>query len=139
VRKAKESLLLKNVLIVVFATAFLHALAVPGTTDPPAPESERPTPPRAVPMSKEDQAALELGRKVLAVRESLRNPTAPNALNAVTDLGRDQRHYVMVRGWLSYHLEGDLSIRAAAKRHAPNEVKERISFLRKAIRAIDLE
>lgn len=86
-----------------------------------------------------DETALELGRKVLAVRNAIQNPRAPNAMKAVTDLGRDQRYYVMVRGWLSYQLEGDTSILDAAKGHARDEVKERINFLKQAIRAIDLE
>jgi hypothetical protein len=41
-------------------------------------------------MSKEDQAALELGRKVLAVRKAIQNLKNPDAMNAVTDLGLDQ-------------------------------------------------
>ena len=87
----------------------------------------------------DDQTALELGHKVLAVREAIQNPRAPNAMKAITDLGGDQRYYVMVRGWLSYQLEGDMSILSAGKGHTPDEVTERIDFLKKAIRAIDLE
>lgn len=87
----------------------------------------------------DDQTAMELGHKVLAVREAIQNPGAPNAMQAVTDLGRDQRYYVMVRGWLSYQLDGDRSILGAARGQTRDEVKERIYFLEKAIRAIDLE
>jgi hypothetical protein len=86
-----------------------------------------------------DQTAMELGYKVLAVREAIENPGAPNAMQAVTDLGHDQRYYVMVRGWLSYRLDGDRSILGAARGQTRDEVKERIHFLEKAIRAIDLE
>ncbi len=87
----------------------------------------------------DDQMALELGRKVLAVRHAIQNPGESNSMQAIADLGRDQRFYVMVRGWLSYQLEGDLSIVNAAKEHTPNTVTERIEFLNEAIRAIDLE
>ena len=87
----------------------------------------------------DDQAAMALGRKVLAVRKAMQSPRAPNAMKAVTDLGHDQRYYIMVRGWLSYQLESDLSILAAGKEQTRDEVKARISFLKKAIRAIDLE
>jgi len=87
----------------------------------------------------DDQAAMELGRKVLAVREAIHNPRGPNAMQAVTELGRDQRYYVMVRGWLSYQLAGDRSILDAARGQTPDEVMKRIHFLEKAIRAIDLE
>jgi hypothetical protein len=87
----------------------------------------------------DDQAALELGRKVLAIREALHNPGGPHALQAVTDLGLDQRYYVMVRGWLAYQLAGDRSILDAARGQARAAVRERIHFLEQAIRAIDLE
>jgi len=87
----------------------------------------------------DDQTAMELGRKVLAVREAIQNPGGPKAMKAVTDLGGDQRYYVMVRGWLSYQLNGDRSILHAAKGQTGDEVKQRIQFLEKAIRAIDLE
>jgi len=86
-----------------------------------------------------DHAAMELGRKVLAVRQAIQSPGEANAMQAVTDLGHDQRYYVMVRGWLTFQLEGDRSILAAAGEQAPREVRERIIFLEKAIRAIDLE
>ncbi len=87
----------------------------------------------------DDQTSMDLGRKVLAVMEAIQDPEEPNAMRAVTELGRDQRYYVMVRGWLSYQLEGDMSILAATGGQAPHEVRERIRFLKKAIRAVDLE
>ncbi len=86
-----------------------------------------------------DKAALELGRKVLAVKHAIHNPGGPHAMKAITDLGRDQRYYVMVRGWLAYQLEGDMSIFYARKERTPDAVMERIDFLNEAIRAIDLE
>lgn len=87
----------------------------------------------------DDPAALELGRKVLAVRHAIQTPGSANAMQAVTDLGHDQRYYAMVRGWLSCQLEADKSILAAAGEQTPHEVRERITFLEQAIRAIDLE
>ena len=86
-----------------------------------------------------DQAALELGRRVQAVREAIQHPEAPRALEAITDLGRDQRYYVMVRGWLTYQRQGDMSIVAARRGQAPEHIHARIRFLDQAIRAIDLE
>ena len=80
---------------------------------------------------------MELGRKVLAIREAIQNPGAPNAMRAVTELGRDQRYYVMVRGWLAYQLEGDRSLLLAGS--PSREVEARVEFLEKAIRALDLE
>ena len=89
--------------------------------------------------SADDQSARELGRKVLAVRQALANPKAPGAMQAITDLGLDSRHYVMVRGWLVQELAGATSIRDANRGKVTVELNERIDFLHKAIRAIDLE
>ena len=86
-----------------------------------------------------DQAALELGYRVQAVREAIQHPEAPHALAAITDLGHDQRYYVMVRGWLAYQRQGDMSIVAARRGQAPEHIHARIRFLDQAIRAIDLE
>ncbi|MDX2456914.1 MAG: hypothetical protein QNL87_05350 [Gammaproteobacteria bacterium] len=87
----------------------------------------------------EAQAALELGRRVQAVRAAIQQPEAPDALEAITDLGRDQRYYVMVRGWLAWQRQGDMSIVAASREQAPEHIRTRIRFLDRAIRAIDLE
>ena len=87
----------------------------------------------------EHQAALELGRRVQAVREAIQHPEAPHALAAIIELGRDQRYYVMVRGWLAYQRQGDMSIAAASRGQAPEHIHARIRFLDRAIRAIDLE
>jgi len=87
----------------------------------------------------EERDVLELGYRVAAVREAIANPAAPHALQAITDLGHDQRYYVMVSGWLAYQRQGDMSIVAASSGQAPQRIRERIHFLDRAIRAIDLE
>jgi hypothetical protein len=87
----------------------------------------------------DDETALALGRKVLAVQQALTNPSGPNAMKAVTELGHDQRYYVMVRGWIAYQLAGDRSILEAGSAPARDAVTARINFIEKAIRAIDLE
>ncbi len=87
----------------------------------------------------EEQTALALGRRVLAVSEAIRNPAAPGAMEAITDLGHDQRYYVMVRGWLSYQLQGDMSVLQAGRGQPGDQLRMRIEFLREAIRALDLE
>lgn len=86
-----------------------------------------------------DEHALELGRKVIAVREAIRDPSAPGAMDAVADLGLDSRYYVLTRGWLSMQLEGDRSIANAQGQDVSTNIQERIEFLQRAIRAIDLE
>ena len=87
----------------------------------------------------EAEGALRLGCKVLAVSRAIQDPAAPGAMRAVTDLGHDQRYYVMVRGWLWYQLQGDMSLLEANKEKTPERIKARISFLKRAIQAIDLE
>jgi len=87
----------------------------------------------------DDPAALELGRRVEAVRKAIQHPEAPDALQAITDLGHDQGYYVMVRGWLAYQRQADKSIVEASRGQAPEHIRTRIRFLDQAIRAIDLE
>ena len=77
--------------------------------------------------SRADEHALWLGKRVLAIATAVRNPDAPDALEAVLELGLDSRYYVMVRGWLVMQLRGDKSIVQA--RNSPE----------KAIWAIDIE
>ena len=89
--------------------------------------------------SRRDEEALELGRKVLAIQAAIENPEARDAMGAITDLGLDARHYMMVRGWLSEQLRADRSVRDAYQGQAPARIEERIEFLQRAIRAIDLE
>jgi hypothetical protein len=92
-----------------------------------------------VPGMMEAQEAVLLGQRVQAIREAMQHPDSPGALQAITNLGHDQRYYVMVRGWLAWQLQGDMSIAAASKGQTPAAVEARIRFLQQAIRAIDLE
>ncbi len=85
------------------------------------------------------QAALQLGQRVEAVREAIQHPEAPDALAAIIELGLDQRYYVMVRGWLAWQLQGDLSIASASHDQLPDNISARIKLINQAIRAIDLE
>ena len=90
-------------------------------------------------LSQQDTEALELGRKVLAVKAAIQAPTDPGSLDAVRDLGLDSRYYVMVRGWLSMELSGGTSIIEASRENVNPQIRQRVDFLKKAIRAIDLE
>lgn len=94
---------------------------------------------QANPNDQADANSMLLGRKVLAVKAALADPTAQDSLQAVRDLGLDSRHYVMVRGWLDMQLRGDRSIAKASQGQVSPEISQRIEFLEKAIRAIDLE
>lgn len=82
----------------------------------------------------------KLGQAVLAIQNAIANPNAPNSLNAVKELGLKTAHYSMVRGWLVQELSGAESIKSAQKQDTINPmIDARIAFLKKAIRAIDLE
>ena len=89
--------------------------------------------------SRAEEHALWLGHRVLAIAAAIRNPDAPDAMGAVLELGLDSRYYVMVRGWLVMQLRGDLSISQARNGDVSPQIAERIAFLEKAIRSIDLE
>jgi hypothetical protein len=86
-----------------------------------------------------DADAMELGYRVSAINAALQNPVAPGAMQAIMDLGHDQRYYVMVRGWLMYQLQGDMSILQASQGQAQENTRARVDFIQQAIRAIDLE
>ena len=86
-----------------------------------------------------DAEATELGYRISAINAALQNPAAPGAMQAITDLGHDQRYYVMVRGWLMYQLQGDMSILQASQGQAQESIRARVDFIQQAIRAIDLE
>jgi hypothetical protein len=116
--------------------AALASLLVSLAANPP------PTPsPPAKPASPPDQSAeaLDLGLRILAIHHALDHPDLPASLKAITDLGTESRHYAMVRGWLSQLLTSDESIASASKSNTPPRITARIAFLKKAIRAIDLE
>ena len=86
-----------------------------------------------------DPDASDLGLKVLAVQAVLATPSTPGAIDTIKALGLDSRYYVMVRGWLSMQLEGDRSIASARGDAVPRHIRQRIDFLERAIRAVDLE
>jgi len=86
-----------------------------------------------------EAAAMELGYKVAAINEALLDPGAPGAMQAITNLGHDQRYYAMVRGWLMYQLQGDMSILQATQAQQQPVIRARVDFIQQAIRAIDLE
>ena len=124
-----HALLCLTVVAVVFAFALLlPAIGVTG--------GSRLEP---VDFARADEHALWLGYRVLAIAAAIRNPDAPDALEAVVELGLDSRYYAMVRGWLVMQLRGDISIAQARNGNVSPQIAARIAFLEKAIRAIDLE
>jgi len=90
-------------------------------------------------VSGQQDEAEQLGYRIMAVQNVLRDPLAENAMEAIMTLGRDSRYYALTRGWLGEQLRGDLSIQAAGKQQTPVLIQQRIELLKNAIRAIDLE
>lgn len=131
--------MLKKEVMIGLAVVCLCTDTLAGSEGPSVHENEKLMSATATTMSTEDQAALDLGRKVLAIRKAIEHPMAPDAMTAVTSLGHDQRYYVLVRGWLAYQLQGDISILDAHRDRTSDQVKERIDFLKQAIRVLDLE
>ena len=80
-----------------------------------------------------------LGARVEAVRRALDCPDCPGSLGAIVELGTDSRYYVMTRGWLNERLRADRSILQAAGDRAPQSIVNRVEFVERAIRLIDLE
>jgi hypothetical protein len=86
-----------------------------------------------------DAEALALGYRVAAVKDALQNPGAAGAMQAITDLGHEQRYYIMVRGWLMYQLQSDKTLLSATRGQSLHAIRARVDFIQQAIRAIDLE
>ena len=80
-----------------------------------------------------------LSQRILAIAAALQRPDMPGAMDSVIALGTDSRYYVLVRGWLTLQLAGDLNIMDARDGDVSPRLAARIAFLQKAIRAIDLE
>ncbi len=124
----KHGLPFRTVMCSVLALVLIPAIGVTGGS-----RLESADPSRA------DEHALWLGHRVLAIAAAIRNPHAPEAMEAVLELGLDSRHYVMVRGWLAMQLRGDMVILQARNGDVSPQIVVRIAFLEEAIRAIDLE
>lgn len=90
-------------------------------------------------LTADDKAALLLGQQISAIRHALDNPELPENLKIITELGTNQRDYTLVRGWLGYQLQGDMSILQASQEKTPEKIQQRIELLQQAIRRIDLE
>ena len=129
----------RQLVLSVLASVCVCTIALAGSDNPSAYKNENLTSSETSAITRDEQAALDLGLKVLAVKKAIENPMAPGAIDAVTHLGHDQRYYVLVRGWLSYQLQGDISILDANRERTSDQVKERIDFLKQAIRVLDLE
>ena len=86
-----------------------------------------------------DGEVYELGSQIQAIYAAISSPESPAAMETITRLGTDSRYYTMVRGWLAMQLAGDRSILDSTGIEQNPAIAARVTFLEKAIRAIDLE
>ncbi len=82
----------------------------------------------------------KIGVMVKAIAVAIKAPEKPESLKTITRYGTDSRYYVMIRGWLSQVLKGTES-QLNATRDPARKVKfqQKVDFLKKSIRRIDLE
>jgi hypothetical protein len=81
-----------------------------------------------------------IGVMVKAVAAAIQSPEKSDSMGVIVRFGTDSRYYVMIRGWLKQELSGAQSLFDVARdpqQKAKFELK--VSFLKKAIRRIDLE
>jgi hypothetical protein len=82
----------------------------------------------------------QIGTMVLAIQAALKAPQDPKSLETIAKHGTDSRYYVMIRGWLVQVKSGVESQLAATKDPGLKaKHQQRVTFLKKALRRIDLE
>ncbi|MGB6222576.1 hypothetical protein [Haloferula sp.] len=99
----------------------------------------------AMPSFAADQKTIEaeqlrIGSMVMAIDAALKKPADQSSLETIARFGTDSRHYVMIRGWLVELLKGSESQLAATQDpDLKAKHRQKVDFLKKAIRRIDLE
>lgn len=84
--------------------------------------------------------SIRVGEMVAAVGYAIKHPQKADSLAVITAAGTDSRHYVMIRGWLVQELSGvESQLQAHRDIEAKAKFQDKVDFLRRAIRRIDLE
>ncbi len=94
----------------------------------------------------------QIGVMIEAISAALAKPTDPSSLETISQYGTDSRYYVMIRGWLVQELSGvqsqldaTLSAQSRADSITASDLEtkqsfiDKVAFLQRAIRRIDLE
>ena len=81
-----------------------------------------------------------IGTMVQAIDKAITD-AQPDSLELIYQYGTDSRYYVMIRGWLVQELTGVQSQLDAYKQQDKRrqQLAHKVSFLKQAIRRIDLE
>lgn len=81
-----------------------------------------------------------IGVMVLEIQAALKAPNDKKSLETIARYGTDTRYYVMIRGWLVQLLNGaESQLNATRDPDLKKKHQTKVTFLRKAIRRIDLE
>ena len=84
--------------------------------------------------------AIRIGTRIQEIQQALEKPDEKASLETIAKYGTDSRHYVMIRGWLHELLKGTQSqLGSARDPESRKSFQQRESFLKTAIRRIDLE
>ena len=82
----------------------------------------------------------KIGVMVKAVAKALKSPEKAGSLKVISEYGTDTRYYTMIRGWLVQELKGAESLLSVNKdKPRGKHFQQKVDFLKKAIRRIDLE
>ncbi|QDO82273.1 hypothetical protein FM037_02235 [Shewanella psychropiezotolerans] len=85
-----------------------------------------------------------VGVMVEEISDALTKPNDTESLATISQYGTDSRYYVMIRGWLVQELAGVQSQLDASQTNESNSENkqkfiDKVTFLQRAIRRIDLE
>ena len=87
-----------------------------------------------------NQSEYQIGVMVNAIDKAITD-AQPDSLELIYQYGTDSRYYVMIRGWLVQELTGVQSQLDAHRQQDERrqQLAHKVSFLKQAIRRIDLE
>lgn len=91
-------------------------------------------------LDKKVSQEYQIGVMVKAIAATIKDPKKPESMQVIVQYGTDSRYYVMIRGWLKEELSGVNSLLAVVRDSAQkSRLQEKSTFLKQAIRRIDLE
>ncbi len=88
----------------------------------------------------EEDDICQIGLMVKSIQGALDNPVNNDSFETVIKYGHDSRYYNMISGWLKSELDGITNQHETTKEEALRQKHIiKIDFIKKSIRAIDLE
>jgi hypothetical protein len=94
----------------------------------------------AAPKDVKQSEKYKIGVMVKAIAAAIKAPEKPASLKTISDHGTDSRYYVMIRGWFIQDMKGTESQLNATRDPARKaKLQQKVHFLKKSLRRIDLE